>query len=547
MKKKKVLALLLAAVMVLGLAACGNKETKKETQTSTPASETKKETSESVAASESSEVKVEPKDPVTLEWYYGGIGVQRDTEAVQNAFNELLQTYEGMEHVSVHLNTSINKEYANAVALAQSAGQQIDIIQTYKLDFAEQVSNGTFMPMNDMLEDYPDLKNELAQWVWDLGSVDGNIYIVPCYQRATNLMYFIAPKEYVDNYGDAEEFRRVLGDVNSTPEDYAALLEAWIEKVQAGEGDTKYLYPLGTFYNTTSDANRGLSEPFDVIASSFIMEADKNVVENVYTRDDAKKAYEITADWAEKGYIYPDIISLTDSSAYEKANMMNDTAYIYYLQNGIGDEAQMSAQTSAAYGFDVYAFPLGDPAHITNTWAAGGNGIYTKSEHPEEAMRLLELLNTEEGAELYNLLCWGLEGTHYEKIDDTHIKTLEFDSEEGSATTSYATKKWLLGNTKYAWLNQGTSEEMKAMGEALNEDPTTQISQLMGFIADTSNVEDQIAQVKAVISEYRKQLAVGANGSDWESVYNDFVKALEVAGYNDIITELQGQVDAFLK
>ena len=35
-------------------------------------------------------------------------------------------------------------------------------------------------------------------------------------------------------------------------------------------------------------------------------------------------------------------------------------------------------------------------------------------------------------------------------------------------------------------------------------------------------------------------------GSDWEDTYNEFVDALEVAGYSEIITELQSQVDAFL-
>ena len=115
------------------------------------------------------------KEPVTLEWYYGGVGVQRDTELVEEAFNELLHTYEGMEHVTVHLNISGSSDHANSVALAQGAGQQIDIIQTYKLDFASEVNNGTFIALNDLLEEYPDLKNEFEDWIWDLGSVDGNI------------------------------------------------------------------------------------------------------------------------------------------------------------------------------------------------------------------------------------------------------------------------------------------------------------------------------------------------------------------------------------
>lgn len=341
---------------------------------------------------------------------------------VEAAFNELLHTYEGMEHVTVNLNISPNKEHANAVALAQSAGQQIDIIQTYRLDFATEISNGTFIAMNDLLEDYPDLKNEFPDWIWEMGSYDGNIYIVPTYQRAANLMYVIAPKEYVDIYGDAEEFRKVFANPESTVEDYAALLEEWIVKVQAGEGNNKYLWPIAEYYSKANDS-RAFADGFDTLAGSFILGGEETTVENMWTKDDIVKAYEISADWYEKGYVLPDIVSITDFSSYEKASMMNEEAFIYFVANGIGDEQMMSEKYSKQYGFDVYAFPIGKSAYVANVWASGGNGIYTKSEHPQEAMRLLELLNTEEGEVLYNTLIYGIEGTHYTKVDDTHINT----------------------------------------------------------------------------------------------------------------------------
>ncbi|MBQ8188303.1 MAG: DUF3502 domain-containing protein [Lachnospiraceae bacterium] len=537
MNRKKLLAASLAATMAFSMAACGN--------SATPATGTESTETAATVGTQTQAVE-ETKEPVTLEWYYGGVGVQRDTEVVEDAFNELLHTYEGMEHVTVNLNISGSSDHANSVALAQGAGQQIDIIQTYKLDFASEVNNGTFIALNDLLEEYPDLKNEFDDWIWDLGSVDGNIYIVPSYQRAANLMYFIAPKEYVDEYGNAEEFRQVIGDPNSTVEDYAALLEEWIKNVQAGEGTNKYLWPIGNYYAMTNDTYRGFMDPFDILTGSFIFTEKEDLVGNIYTSEDAKKAYEISADWYEKGYVLPDIVSITDFSSYEKKSMMNETSFIYYLANGIGDEQMMSEKYTAQYGFEVYAFPFGDAAHVTNVLGAGGNGIYAKSEHPEEAMRLLELLNTEEGEALYNMLCYGIEGTHYTKVDDTHIVTLDYDSEEGSSSASFAGKKWLVGNTRYAWVNQGGSDEIKKLGEELNTSEDTQISKLVGFIADTSNIETQLAQVATVVKEYSNTLKYGAMGSDWEKTYNDFVDALEIAGYSEIVTELQSQVDAFL-
>lgn len=535
MKLKKLMSGVLAATMVISMVACGNADGNKVVSTETVSGE----------STETQVVEEQPKEPVTLEWYYGGVGIQRDTEMVETAFNELLQTYEGMEHVSVNLNTSPNKEHANAVALAQSAGQQIDIIQTYRLDFAAEISNGTFIAMNDLLEDYPDLKNEFPEWIWDMGSYDGNIYIVPTYQRAANQMYVIAPKEYVDKYGNAEEFRKVFANPEADVEDYASLLEDWIVKVQAGEGKNKYLWPIAEYYSKANDS-RAFADGFDTLTGSFILRGEETTVDNIWTTDDMVKAYEISADWYEKGYVFPDIVSITDFSSFEKASMMNDEAFIYHMANGIGDEQMMTEKFSTQYGFDVYAFPIGKDVYVANVWASGGNGIYAKSEHPEEAMRLLELLNTKEGEALYNTLIYGIEGTHYTKVDDTHITTAEYNSEEGGASVSFAGKKWLLGNTKYAWINQGGSDEMMALGVALNESDDTQISKLVGFIADTSNIENQLSQVATVISEYSATLKYGAMGKDWKETYDDFLSSLEVAGYSEIIAELQGQVDGFL-
>lgn len=66
---------------VVGLAACTAKET-----TQAPATETEK-----VETPEENPAPVEEtpaeKEPVTLEWYYRGNGIQQDTEKVQAAFN----------------------------------------------------------------------------------------------------------------------------------------------------------------------------------------------------------------------------------------------------------------------------------------------------------------------------------------------------------------------------------------------------------------------------------------------------------------------------
>ena len=52
------------------------------------------------------------------------------------------------------------------------------------------------MPIEDYISD--ELKSELPEWLWELGSVDGHIYMVPNYQNAFNSGFACFPKEYME-------------------------------------------------------------------------------------------------------------------------------------------------------------------------------------------------------------------------------------------------------------------------------------------------------------------------------------------------------------
>lgn len=254
MKKVKQLAALgLSAVMIAGLCACGDNGG--QDNSSTPDSAAQDSSGQESASGESSSEESSSQESVsdetggeavTLEWWYRGNGVQKDTELVEDAFNELLKTYPGMENVTVHFNCYTGGEYKNSVILAQSANQQIDILNTVGLDFAEEVGKGSFLALDDYLASNAALKAELPDWLWELGSIDGHTYIVPNYQRAANMMYFITPKDYMDKYGDIDAMREVFQNKDRDVETVAATLEAYCAAVQAGEGAQKYMPSLGT-------------------------------------------------------------------------------------------------------------------------------------------------------------------------------------------------------------------------------------------------------------------------------------------------------------
>ncbi len=284
---------------------------------------------------------------------------------------------------------------------------------------------------------------------------------------------------------------------------------------------------------------------FDALYSNFIIKYNGNdKVEFAGATEKFKESCRINAEWYQKGYMLPDILT-ADEGDYNTKNMMNDVSFVWCVNNGMGDEETISATISANYGFDVVAIPVRENYYIGRSWGAGGNGITAKCEHPEEAIRLLELINTEEGMDLYNMLVYGLEGTHYTKNADGTIKTLYYDGSQAGSDAPYGAMKWIMGNTFHAYLNQGCAVGENELSLAINENPNNVISDLIGFVLDTSKIETQLEQIQAVVTEYEGTLRAGAKGADWESYYNEYIDKVNKAGLDEVLTEIQAQVDAF--
>lgn len=536
MKIRNLVIVCLVLAMLLGMVGCGKTSTESNTpvETTTP-----EETTTTPALTEKEEEPAEePKDPVVLEYWYFGDGPQKDTELVNEKFNELLQTYPGMEHVTVHFNPYYGG-YEDAVNLALSAGEQIDVMNTFNLSFNSKVADGTFMALDELIQNHEGIVNEVPEWLMNLGKVNGSTYIIPNEQRASNQLYMFVPKVYMDSYGDLAAFKEVFNDGQWTIEEAAEILEEFILACQAGEGATKYGYAMGfaTYY---PDALKGRG---DSIGNLWLGEGSTEV-EYALFRDSNKKAYEISADWYNRGLIHPDVLT-TSMTDFSGANFLNEVSMVYYFQNGYGSEEFAAEQYSNQTGVDCYAIALYPEYYIGSTWAAGGHAIAAGCEHPEEAMRFIELMHTAEGKDLYNMFVYGLEDVHYTKISENRIETLEYSGSQGDSSVSYSAPKWANGNTLNAWLNQACPDNEIDMIREVNDNPNNVKSAIMGFTVDTSNVSNEIDQCNAIQKEYLMSVTMGAAGDNWENLYNEWVEKMYNAGLQTIIDDYQAQLDAF--
>lgn len=526
---KKLIALLLALVMVCGLVACGNTaEAPAETNGA----------AEAPAETKDAENAPEKKDPVTITYHYtNGAGEQQYTEQVEEKLNELMHGLEGYEHISIDLVPYTYVDYATNFALAQANGDQIDLVSTFGLDFDALVKDGDIIALDDLMAAYPQVVSDIPEWIVSFGKVDGVRYYVPTYQQAYSPAYMFAPVEYFEMYYKAtgktrDDLAKILRE--GTVEERCDMFEEFYLAVVEGTGLTSkkmvhFNYPYHFFNIDEIDESYG---------KLVYIEGEEEPCYWPLT-DEFKYAIKRANEWFKKGWINtPDTKNVYDFSDE------NSVAF------GISQGAMSAANYAASKNTDTITFdaiPATDGYFISSKWAAGGHAIYADCEHPEEAMMIIELLMTEKCPEFYNTLVWGLEGIHWEMVDEEvgRIKTLEFDGIQGGADTTYCAWNFNNGNVFNAYINQAavSDDYFDFIENVLHSGPDTDLSPYMGITWRFEDYSDILGQLKAVNAEYFMTLYTA---EDFEASYAEYCAKLEAAGVNELMEGIIQQANAYV-
>ena len=167
---------------------------------------------------------------------------------------------------------------------------------------------------------------------------------------------------------------------------------------------------------------------------------------------------------------------------------------------------------------------------VSNTTVRGSiNGIYSGCKNPEKALALLNLINTD--SKVRDWFYYGVEGTDFEYTDDNKVHRLGTD--------------WIMaGYTQGTFFNVTQTDDVDFNQwdevKELNENATP--SEMIGFNLDTSNIETELANCRAVYEKYYSELFTGAQ--DPRELVKTIDAELETAGWETIREEAQKQIDA---
>jgi ABC-type sugar transport system, periplasmic component len=454
---------------------------------------------------------------IPMKWYMAGSGPQADVETVEKAIDKyLMDTYK--MNIDLKIIATDYSNYPQKMQMIISSGEEYDICwtSTWNNNYYDNVNKNAFVALDDLLKkDAPELLASMNTSIWDAVKVKGSIYGVPAQQIFPKQNYVVVVKEYADKYGLDMSKVEKLSD-----------LEEFFKKVKQDNPD---IYPFAASSNGLLGKNN-LALGFEPIAGmnipgTFKVGDDSLTVYNQFESNELKDFYDMIYRWVQEGLIRKDAVTVSDNAVPDMKAGKCIAAINATFKPGV------ETLESGNFGNKEVVFAkLSDPYLATDSLVSSLNAISQTSKHPEEAMKFLNLVNTDKT--LYNLLCFGVEGTHYTVNADGSVKS---DDSKGYNPNV----DWMIGNQFNAFIREGQQADIWEKTKELNS--TAVESKALGFAFDSTPVANEIASVSAVYDQYGKTLEVG--GADPEKVLPEFIENLKTAGAEKIIKAMQEQID----
>ena len=547
MKNKKIVALLLAAIMALGcLVGCGKDQ---PIQSSEVETQTQKESE--VFATESTEV-VELEEK-TIQLWLMGPGKQKDSDKVWEAFNEMLQEY--VPNTTVEFTIIPAAEYKDEFNRMLAAGEAVDLAWVgYKTNLLMDVADGNLMPLDDLLEEYGQgIIETLGETVIDLGRLggDGSVYYTLSWQGLLENRYaFWMPTELVNLAGDTwlNDTQAIVDkwyNEEDTVENFGAVIDQFeIYLAACKEAGKLYsgispAYSFGAwngFFGTTrycKDANR--------VGVAHTQENEFKVIDAVQSEHMRLYAQKME-EFYEKGYIRSDIASVDQSTlTFVNGGNYTDNTVVMYSHNLLTEDAKVSNQSAA--GVELSFIRRERDGSLGNGQATAMAVPYC-ADDAERAIMVLDALYTV--PELYQLLIYGIEGEHYTVNGDGTITTPYGAS--GTADSDYGLKKWTIGTCMNSLVTQAdTVGYYEGLVEA---EKTAYSNPFVGFVFDNSEVSDICVALKAIDAVYYPQVqncAAAGTKLGMEGALDKWIEERKAAGVDKVIAEYQRQLDEYIK
>ena len=426
-----------------------------------------------------------------------------------------------------------------------SGSSEYDILFTCSWtanEYAPYAKKGAYVrlddPEDDLLTEYgAELKTVLPELLFEGAMTEGpdgekGIYAVPGFKDFATMNTWDVNVTLLEKYGYTLEDVEKAGFYGWN--DIFATVKAGEEK------DGKVFYPFifegavveryvtGTPI-VTGDAN-GLLSYYMNTEDVSTPGAYGNVIFNKFATPEFEKFAKQMREYYLAGYIDP-AIAIGETATDTWRNAQNTANYL------ISSEVSLYGYeftTSEQRGIQVAYVMTTDAPYIDNTSVQGAMmAISANSEHPVEAMKFLNLLNTD--PYVMTLMNYGVEGIHYNLNDAGEVEFTD-------ARSSYSPWTNGLGNVTLLPPQKGQGADFQQRFAEFYAG--SKKLPIYGFTFDSKPVETEIAQIANIKEAYSLSLCTGA--VDVDEKLPELLSKLEGAGMQKVVDEANAQLKAFL-
>ncbi len=547
--KKKVLAALLSASMVMGLAACGS-STSAPAGTDAPATETKTETSETSETSEAAGTEtaeapaIDTSEHVKITYMTtGGAPEGNQTDAMLEQLNKILTEKVNAELEIYYIDWTDYLSNYN-LTLARMDGT-VDLVGTASdwLDAWPNAKNGAFLPLSEeMLKTYaPKTWESVSPEHWELCKYDGQIYLMPedNYAQWTNHGY-----TYRLDWAKEAGLANGVHSWEDLTTYFKYVKETYPDVIPWDSDGTQYATMVGGWI--TSHSNY---VPIDGINSGAMWGGTKDDLYTVYSpymtdTDSLVEFAKMMKEWDEIGVWKTDVLNNTASDNREDYKIGRVAAEQHHTQTWTDlcshkDGYTIYDDPKAESGFFYFGEETKNLVALSITH--GAMAVSAASKNPERALMVYDLLRND--PDCYRLINYGVEGVSYEVTADGMRKNPEgYDGNRDGITTNF-------------WWGRNDDLELKdsslnwdAINALYDEYDKIKIDYPYGqFVPNVDDIQSKIENINDIHTTYMKQIAFGKYQGSAEDIVAEYQAALEKAGINDVTAELQRQFDELYK
>lgn len=476
------------------------------------------------------EVQAADADIPTLTWYIPGDPTAMTAEGYENvtkAINEYLE-----EKLGCHLEMKIYawSEFGQKCSTVISSGEHFDLMFTcdWLNNFSSNAGANAYLALNDLLEaNAPEAYADIPEYMWKATTINGNIYAMPALQTYAKNDGVFLRSDIAEEFGvkgssyDNGVDTYTLEDLG---EIYAQIKEKYPNVIPDDCADVMWSH---------MDEAYGMNylSGFDV--PGVVRFEDESTVINQFKSEEFYEYCKTMYDWVQKGYLQPDYASYvtqTDQIALDRKS----PDHVTYRQGFTSQQVESMALSDCGWEAATPII-LSNKYAVTSGVTQSLTAVGINSDYPEMAVQVYNLAYSDEY--LANLIFYGVEGTNYTKVSDNEIEVI-MDSDYVNPTGTF-----VLANQFNSYIRYGAyPADTWDLAKQFCEDATP--SELFGFIFDSSNVKNEVANCSAIYNEYLYPLFCGA--VDPDTVLPQMLERMDQAGADAIIAEMQAQVDAFL-